>query len=421
MARFAPDPRLTSLVTALGVGMSVGCLGVILRLSLHSTLVLRVAWASQYPLLWIVLTTVACGLAVQLTQTWAPEAAGSSFPTLSAAVHDRKPMRWRRVLPVTLGGAWLAISSGLLVGPEAPMVLVGAALGQGLSRPAERVTLIAAGAGAGLAAVFSAPLAGILFVFEELGFGFTPALLTSTFTATVTATVVVQLALGQQPAFPTGPWSATPLIQLPVIALLGAGIGMLGVGCNAVLLGVLTQVQRWPVRPAGLRGILLGAGIGVVAWGLPWAAGEGDRITTHLLTADLPLGESLFLLPLRMLLMALSYGCGVPGGLYAPLLALGAEAGRVGSQLLSLGSLLPAASPQTLTVIGMAALFTAVKRAPVLGIVMVMEITGSYTLLVELALGSLCAYLTAHALGNHPVHERVQHQDRHRHRDEATT
>src|SRR5262249_17931119 len=134
--------------------------------------------AHALPAPWgLVLAIAVCGTgagaALWLVRRFAPETSGSGIPHLKAVLHRLRGMRWHRVLWVRFASGTLGIGSGLALGREGPTVQMGGALGQMVSRwlhgnARERHILIAAGGGAGLAAAFNAPLAGVIFVLEEL-------------------------------------------------------------------------------------------------------------------------------------------------------------------------------------------------------------------------------------------------------------
>jgi len=136
-----------------------------------------ISWAHTLPFLgWLFpvgLTMIGAGIAVAITRRYAPEAAGSGIPHLEAVLHRYRNLEWKRVLPVKFFAGIIAIGSGLALGREGPTVQMGGSIGDGVSRilkvsEHERLTLISAGAGAGLAAAFNAPLAGLIFVLEEV-------------------------------------------------------------------------------------------------------------------------------------------------------------------------------------------------------------------------------------------------------------
>lgn len=272
------------------------------------------------------------GTAVWLVRVAAPEAAGSGIPHLKAVLHRLRQMKWQRILPVKFVGGALAIGGGLALGREGPTVQMGGAIGQMVSQwlgttPRERQTLIAAGAGAGLAAAFNAPLAGLVFVLEEVQRDFSPVVFTVAFVAAVTADVVSRLLSGQLPVFHVTTYPMPPLTTLPLFVVLGLLAGVLGVAFNRMLLASLNLFGRAGRWPAGTSGLMVGAGVGLLGWFTPGALGGGHEIVVDTLSGRTILTWLPLLFLLRFVLTIFSYGCGAPGGIFAPLLVLGAQIG----------------------------------------------------------------------------------------------
>lgn len=390
-----------------------------------------IVWAQQAPALgWLApLLFSASGalLSVALVRRYAPEASGSGIPHIEAVLHRLRELDWRRVLPVKLFGGVLAIGGGLALGREGPTVQMGGAMGaavaEGLrSPPRERMTLIAAGAGAGLAAAFNAPLAGLVFVLEEVQRDFRPVVFGAAFIAAAIADILARLAAGQLPVFTIPSYPTPPLAALPAFAVLGVVAGLVGVLFNHGLLGTLNQFGRLQGRAALLGAALVGAATGLVAWFAPDAVGGGHGLTETALVGGVALATIPLLFVLRFGLTLASYGCGAPGGIFAPLLALGALLG------LAVGTLTqrvaPAAVPQAavFAVVGMAALFTAIVRAPLTGVVLIVEMTGNYNQMLPLLVACFCAYAVTEGLNDLPIYEALLQRDlRHRGSDHALT
>jgi chloride channel protein, CIC family len=368
----------------------------------------------------ILLIMAACGAgsaaALWLVRRFAPEAGGSGIPHLKAVLHRLRGIKWRRVLWVKFVSGTLGIGSGLALGREGPTVQMGGALGQMVSlwfrgNARERHTLIAAGAGAGLAAAFNAPLAGVIFVLEELRRDFAPGALTGAFVASVTADVVERLLMGQSPVFHVASPPVPPISSLPLFLLLGVLAGLLGIAFNRTLLGSLRLFERAARWPLGLSAGLVGAAVGIVGWFAPTALGGGGRLVQDTLAGQVALGTLVVLLVLRFGMTMLSYGTGTAGGIFAPLLVIGAQTGLlvalVGQRVLP-----SAAGYHTaFAVVGMAALFTAIVRAPLTGIVLLLEMTESYSLMLPLIAACFIAYAIADLMRDQPIYEALLERD----------
>ncbi len=350
--------------------------------------------------------------AVFMTVRLAPEAAGSGIPQVEGALLGLRPMRVWPMLPVKFVGGLFSLSAGLALGREGPVVQMGSALAAMTARwtaPGEdhlRKTLVAAGAGAGLAAAFNAPLSGILFVVEELreSFRFDFVSINCLVIATACADVVRRLVLGQ------GAELSLPLYTIPALkglwayAVFGITTGALGAAFNAGLLGVLGLTDRLTLAGKLALGGLAGAASGMLAFGLPHMAGRGFVVVAAAMDASNPVWLLCAALAGHFLWTLVCYATGVPGGLFAPLLTLGSLLG------LSFGAtwqaILPSTGcdPHTFALAGMTALFAATVRAPLTGLVLVLEMTGNFDLILPLVVTGVAAMITAEALGSRPVY-----------------
>jgi CIC family chloride channel protein len=377
-------------------------------------------WAHHYPLFgWILPVAVSAAgafLSVLLVRRIAPEASGSGIPHLEAVLHRHRELHWKRLLPVKFLGGALALGSGLALGREGPTVQMGGAVGAAVSEwlrvgSRDRLTLIAAGAGAGLAAAFNAPLAGLVFVLEEVQKDFRPAVFGSAFIAAAVADIVARFASGQLPVFSIPSYPVPALAALPAFAALGIAAGLLGVVYNRSLIGTLNLFARIPPGRIVPAAALVGAAVGLTAWFSPEMVGGGHGLAEAFLAgrgtaAAIPLW---FLL--RFVLSMASYGTGAPGGIFAPLLVLGALLG------LGIGEIMHYLDPRLVpipaifAVVGMAAYFTAIVRAPLTGIVLILEMTGNYAQMLPLLVACFCAYIVAEALGQLPIYESLLERD----------
>jgi len=308
-------------------------------------------------------------------------------------------------------GGVLAMGAGLALGREGPTVQMGAGIGHFLATAFGRdqddaKALLAAGAGAGLATAFSAPCAGAVFVLEELVRRFDARITVTTLCASGSAIAVARLLLGNGPDFNLEPLPYPGLGTVPVYLVLGTITGLMGIAYNRALLGTLAAAERlgrW--LPGDLRAATVGAAVGLLAWFAPGLVGGGDAITQHTLAG----GDSLMLVSgiflVRFALGPLSYAAGTPGGLFAPMLVLGAQVGLVLGTLFCRWFPYMAERPAAFAVVGMAAFFTAVVRAPVTGIILVTEMTGSFTLLLPMLLACFAAMTVPTLLGDPPIYD----------------
>lgn len=363
---------------------------------------------------WVVmmaLGAVAVGLALWLVRRFAPEAAGSGIQEIEAVLGGKRRLDWKRLLPVKFVAGILAIGSGMVLGREGPTIHMGGALGAmtgalaKLNEAGSRA-LIAAGAGAGLTAAFNAPLAGIVFVIEEMRESFEFNFVT--FNAVVLTCCVAEVVngawLGQGPLLPLLDFPAPSLKHLVLFALLGVSVGVFGYLFEQVLLGALDWFDGARALHPAIPGVATGMVTGALVWFLPPLTGGGERLVEELVGHSHILAILGFLILARTLTTVLSYGSGVPGGIFAPMLALGTLAGLIFGilvELLAPGTGVPAGS---YAVAAMGALFAATVQAPLTGIILVTELTGNHRMVLAIIVTCLSASLTAAALGGRPVY-----------------
>ncbi len=349
--------------------------------------------------------------AMWLVRRFAPETAGSGVQEVEAILAGERQLRWRRVLPVKFIAGTLAVGSGLVLGREGPTIHMGAALGQFASerlgpRPGANRALIAAGAAAGLATAFNAPLASIVFVTEELRehVEYRFATIQSVILACCAAVVVSGWMLGQGPDMPMPNLDMAPLDSLPLFLVLGVLIGALGVLFNRLLLGSVAAYRALGTPGAYAAAALTGLILGALIWFAPATVGGGETLVENLLHGQPALFFLLALLAVRLLTTVGSYGLGLPGGIFAPMLALGTLCGAAFAALVSMAAPALALEPEVFAVAAMGALFAATVRAPLTGIILVIELTGAQALALPIILTCLSATFTAEGMGGRPVY-----------------
>ena len=427
----ARDTKGRHLVRAAIVGVLAGLVAVGFKWSLTESERSRaglVEWLRTLPHagLWAWSVLPAIGLLIGSLVGWlvirfSPDASGSGISHLKGVLLHVRSMRWKSLLPVKFIGGAIGIGAGLSLGREGPTVQMGAAIGQAVANvlrvPSRAVPqLLSCGAGAGIAAAFNAPLAGFLFVIEELHRELSARTFAGALVAALSADIVARALGGNLPSFAISGYSAIPLAALPAAALLGVIGGALGVVFNRSLLASSAAALRTRTVPRwALPGLACGA-CGLVGWWLPDAVGGGHLTAEHLLSGHLAWGfwALLLLLVAKFVLTVVSYASGAPGGIFAPMLLLGAIAGAMlGGQLSKLFPSLQSHST-AFAILGMAALFTGSVRAPLTGTVLIVEMTGNYQQLLALGVTCLIADLTAGALRDKPVYEALLEADLHR-------
>lgn len=397
-------------------GAATGLVVAMFRIALQHADHWRDAWIARAhvhglagSLLTVAAIAALTGLAARLVERFSPYAAGSGIPRVEAVAKGELSPAPFSLLPVKFFGGWLAIGGGLALGREGPSVQMGASIGSLVARKFrlkqdDHVALLAACGGAGLATAFNAPIAGAVFVLEELIRRFDTRIAIAALGASCCAIAVARIFLGSAPDFQIEALPYSGLGSGLLFTGLGVLAGFAGMAYNTAILAGLNLAARIPWRP-GWRAALIGATVGMLAWFAPGLVGGGDAITQRTLSGL----ESTALLPLffavRYLLGPLSYSAGTPGGLFAPMLVLGAQLGWLFAVLCQ--SVLPhfEASSTALAVVGMAAFFAAVVRAPVTGIVLITELTAGFTQLIPMLWACFAAMVISSIFGSKPIYD----------------
>ena len=278
-------------------GLMIGAVGGAFRLLLSKADDLRyalVVWVHAWPYLgWlapVALGTLGAAVARLLVARFAPEAEGSGVQRVEAVfAGDVEPGRPSIILPVKFFGGLLSIGSGLALGREGPTVQMGASLsgvasGLLLKHDEDKRVIEAAGAGAGLAVAFNAPIGGSVFVFEELTSSFSPWLLVATLAATTFAVSTMRLILGNHVDFTVRQVSLTAVWKGWPFLVLGVLLGACGALYNSAIIGLLRLRDRFARISSVLRAALIGAVVGLMAWFAPTMIGGSDNLTQAMLT-----------------------------------------------------------------------------------------------------------------------------------------
>ncbi len=264
--------------------------------------------------------------------------------------------------------------------------------------------------GAGLAVAFNAPIGGTLFTLEEVTKSFRLRTVLATVLAAATAVGCSRLIIADHSDFQVGSVEPPALAWLPLFIIFGLLTGCLGVFYNRLVLGFVDHVKLLARVPAIAKAAVIGAVIGLVMFIHPLATGGGDNLTQLVLSGHrLVLPVVAGLLALRLVAGPLSYAAAVPGGLFAPLLAVGALWGVLfvgGFNAVWPGNATSLVVP--MAIVGMAAFFGAIVRAPVTGMVLVIEMTATTSVLVPMLAATAAAVLAAELLGSPPIYDSLR-------------
>lgn len=369
-------------------------------------------YARQEPfaaVLWFVALFVIACIVGKLVK-YEPMISGSGIPQVEGEMMGKLNQVWQRVLPAKFLGGFLSLFAGLSLGREGPSIQIGAMTGKAVSQTLDRGKteekyLITCGASAGLAAAFHAPLAGVMFSLEEIHKNFSVSVLISVMTASITADYISSQFMGFQPVFQFDVGTEMPPQYYWHIVILGVILGIMGAFYNKMTMWVqglylkskkLNETTRLFI-PFFLAGVL-----GLV---MPRILGSGHALIDMAAEGNLMLTSLLILFAAKFLFSLICFGSGAPGGIFFPLLILGALIGAVfamaGVEFFGLAPVYV----NNFVLLGMTGFFTAIVRAPLTGIILLFEMSGSISQMLSLSIVSVTAYIVATLMRSEPIYD----------------
>lgn len=364
-----------------------------------------------WTLLWIIVL-IAIALTLNKLIEMEPMISGSGIPQVKGAVLRQLDMNWFKVLVAKFVGGVLAIGAGMSLGREGPSIQLGAVVGQGLNHwfgglKVEERILITSGASAGLAAAFNAPLAGVIFSLEELHKSFSPPILLSAMAASITADYVSRNYFGIRPIFDFHTLPVLPMKYFTLLLLLGLITGLLGVFFNWSLIKSLQLYEKQKLLPKKLTMLVpLLLTIPAGFW-MPKVLGGGHGLIEGIQSNQYALMILIAMVIVKFGLTMLCYGSGAPGGIFLPLLVIGALTGGVFSQVIIKFGQIDPSFANDFVVFAMAAYFTAIVKAPITGCILITEMTGSFEHLPALITVSMSAFIVADLLKSKPIYDHL--------------
>ncbi|MEA5617059.1 chloride channel protein [Cronbergia sp. UHCC 0137] len=413
LSRTLLKPRRLAFFEACLIGLVSGLAAVLLGQAVEAAGAWRVNLSYRWPAYLVLPAIGLVGgfLAGWLVETFAPEASGSGTSDVKAVL-ARVPLPLNlRIALIKLISAILVLGSGIPLGREGPTTQIGASLANQLSNwvptsPEHRRQLIAAGSGAGLAAAFNAPIAGVLFVVEEL--------LQDVSGITLgTAILASLIASGLSRLYGSQSWNlgldvavsqtTFQFQEIPFYLILGLLAGLLGILFNKSILAGLAFNRRvlhlslaWRI---GLAGLVTGIAIALLPVDFRNNAGLKDILLSG--QSNWQFAAIAFIV--QFILIVICYGSGAPAGLLVPTLFLGAALGYlVGATEYSL---LGIGVPTTYAHVGMAAFLSAVSKVPITAVVIVFEMTTDFNLVLPLMIVSVVAYIVADKIDHRSLYD----------------
>ncbi len=409
------DFRLKLFFEGILTGAFAGVVVVCFRLMLAWTSTARpkmVAFLGSSAFGWTALffvSLIGIGLILSWLIKMVPMSTGSGIPQVKGILAGHLRMNWLKVIGVKFVGGLLGIGAGLSLGREGPSVQLGAAAGQGISRLLRRSSmeekyLLTSGASAGLSAAFNAPLAGVVFALEELHKNFSPVVLASAVAASVTADFVTRYVFGQGPVFDFHNIPLLPFQYYLYVVVLGLFVGVFGVLFNSSLVKFQVFYEKLRV-PSQLKPAVPLVAAGFLGFVLPQVLGGGARLINSLPQMNYALTLLLVILVGKFLFTMLSYGTGVPGGIFMPLLTIGALSGNLYGSIVAQYLHVDPIYVNNFIILAMAAYFSAIVKAPITGSILIMEMTGNMEQLLALVTVCMSAYIASDVLKGKPIYD----------------
>ena len=334
---------------------------------------------------------------------------GSGIPQLKAEITGYLKNNWFSTLCAKFLGGVISIIGGLSLGREGPSIQLGASIANGVSKhintnETEKRILLASGASAGLASAFNAPLAGVMFALEEIFKYFSTKVILSTMVAAICGDFVSKLFFGKGHVFHFNIVDSIPINYYWLFIIMGIVTGVLGVSYNVILIKTQEFYDLIQQKMGIYKMIIPFIIAGILGLVFPIVLGSGHHIINDL-NLETSITFLIIILLIKFLFSMISFGSGAPGGIFFPLLILGAIVGAIFANifipLFNLNDLLF----YNFIIIAMSAFFTAIVRAPMTGIILMIEMTGSLEQLLPLIVTSTVAYITAEKLHNEPIYE----------------
>ncbi|MBY0756434.1 chloride channel protein [Clostridium sardiniense] len=339
-----------------------------------------------------------------------PMISGSGIPQVEGILMKRLDANWLRVLVYKFVGGTMALVAGLSVGREGPSVQMGASVGQGFSKVCKRLNiedkfLITSGASAGLAAAFNAPLSGVIFALEEVHKNFSPLVLLSAMSASIAADFMCKNFLGLGPALGFSNVDVFPLKYYWALILLGVLVGITGVAFSKGILKTQDIYAKFTKVPVQVKVMIPFLCAGLVGLTAPILLGGGHSLIMSLVDGGFTIKVLLVFLIVKYLFTFISFGSNAPGGIFFPLLVLGAIVGNIFGVIVCKTANIPMIYVINFIIFAMAGHFASIVKAPITGIILITEMSGSFEHLLALTIVVIVSYVTSDILKSEPIYE----------------
>lgn len=402
------------IVDSLLIGIVVGLVIVIHRIILSKMSPIFISFYSQarenillIPIVFLVLITL--GFLVGKMVKNQPMISGSGIPQVEGILTRNLKQNWFMVLLYKFIGGLICLGAGLSLGREGPSVQMGACVGEGISEKTnkldnEKKYLITSGASAGLSAAFNAPISGVMFSLEETHKNFSPLVLVSAMIASLTADFISKNFFGMTPSLYFSTLDSLPLKYYWGLIILGIVIGVSGVIFSKGLLKTQDLYKKLNIG-VEMKCIIPFIITGIIGILFPIVLGGGHDLIMALKDSQFTLLFLFSLIVIKFLFTFVCFGSGAPGGIFFPLLVLGALVGNFLGLIYTKYLGIPQIYLVNFIVIAMAGHFASIVKAPITAILLISEMTGSLNHLLSLAVVVIVSQLTSDILNSAPIYE----------------
>ena len=338
---------------------------------------------------------------------WAPLSGGSGIPQIRGEILGKFKMNeWPTIISKIVGGS-LGNLMGFSLGREGPSIQMGGAsakfIGKIFKRPPDEIKyMITAGAAAGLAAAFNAPLAGCIFAIEELHKTYSKYVLLPAFIASIIANYVSFVIMGAESSFSFAVTKSLPMRLIWVAILIGILTGFIGSFYNIMIVKCQNLFKK--IDSKILKYTLLMAVTIVIGFTFYEVTGGGHGLLEEMAHKRFPVKYILAILILKLFYTTFCYGSGVQGGIFLPVLVIGGSCGALIFAMLENGINVDQYYINFI-ILGMSGILASVVRSPILSVILVSEMAASFQHLIALSIVVIVSYYVAESLEIDPIYE----------------
>lgn len=402
------------LVSGLAIGMLVGVMLSLYRWLVHT---LQGKMQGLYTFgrqsigqgLLVLALVLVFGLIVGLLTQKERMIGGSGIPQVAGQLKYHMKMNWRTILPFKFFGGLIALASGLTVGREGPSIQMGASVGQAFGElghfdEKDNDIFLTAGAPAGLSAAFNAPISGLLFVLEELHQSFDKVIVITAIAAALMADYMSALFLGFDPVISVTHLPDVPLDNYIYLILLGVLMGLVApIFTRGIAYGKSLYAKvKVPVVMKVVLPFVVTAALILVNADL---FGSGEHFIFLPVAGNLPVSTLSTILVIKFVLLLIAFCSGMPGGIFLPMLVFGSLVGNIYGQVLHAIGLVPIEAILVFSMLAMCANLAAIARSPITAIMLLLELTGSFTYFLPIGVVVLAAYIVIELINIEPLYE----------------